>query len=205
MNDARFRWSNDPARSFELAESTARRALEIGEVASAHNLLSRLYTQQRRYREAIAEGERSVELEPGNAVNIMVLGTTFLYAGRAEDAVAMWKKGLRHMPYPFAVAHHYAGNVYYLTGRHDAAIVQYAKHLERQPHGPLARLSRQFLIAAYMAVGREAQARADAAKLREEQPDVSIASLTKDIKKFPFKDLSFLDRHTELLRKAGIE
>ena len=55
-----------------------------------------------------------------------------------------------------------------------------------------------------MAAGKEAQARAEAAKLREQQPNVSIASLTKDIKKFPFKDLSFLERHTELLRKAGL-
>ena len=46
--------------------------------------------------------------------------------------------------------------------------------------------------------------RAEAAKLREQQPDVSIASLTANIKSFPFKDLSFLERHTELLRKAGL-
>jgi tetratricopeptide (TPR) repeat protein len=135
---------------------------------------------------------------------MVVLGVTLMYAGRAEDALAMMKKSLRHMPYPFAPVHHYAGNVNYLTGRHDAAIVQYAKHLERQPHGSLSRLSRQYLIAAYMAVGREAKARAEVAKLREQQPDVSIASLTKNIKKIPFKDLSFLERHTELLRKAGL-
>ncbi len=56
-----------------------------------------------------------------------------------------------------------------------------------------------------MAVGQEAQARAEVTKLREQQSDVSVASLTKDIKKLPFKDLSFLERHTELLRKAGFE
>ncbi|MEE8435232.1 MAG: adenylate/guanylate cyclase domain-containing protein [bacterium] len=204
MNDARFRWSKDSARSFELAESTARRALEIGEVAAAHALLSRLYTYQRRYREAIAEGERARELEPGNGVGMAAFGVTLMYAGRAEDSAAMMTKALRHMPYPFAVFHHWAGTAYYLVGRHDAAIVQLSRHLERQPHGPLPRLSRQFLIAAYMTLGNEAKARAEVAKLREQQPGVSIASLTKDIKRVPFKDLSFLERHTELLRQAGL-
>ena len=73
-----------------------------------------------------------------------------------------------------------------------------------QGRDPSRLLRRQFLIAAYMAVGQEAQARAEVAKLRELQPDVSIRSLTKHIKSFPFKDFSFLDRFTELLRKAGL-
>jgi len=204
MNDARFRWSSDTARSFDLAESTARRALRIGEVPVAHRLLSRLYTYQRRYDEAIAEAERALELEPSNGLSMQSLGVTLMHAGRAEDAVAMMRKALRHMPYPLEILLHSAGIAFYLTARHDAAIVQFSKHLERQPHGPLPRLSRQFLIASYMEVGQEAKARAEVTELRENQPDVSIASLTKHIKSFPFKDLSFLQRHTELLRKAGL-
>ena len=72
MNDARFRWSSDPARSFELAESTARRALEIGENALAHLLLSRLYAYQRRYPQAIAEAERAGGLAPGSGTTRLV-------------------------------------------------------------------------------------------------------------------------------------
>ena len=54
------------------------------------------------------------------------------------------------------------------------------------------------------AVGGEAEARAEAGKLREQDPTVSIASLIDDIKGVPLKDLSFLERHSELLQKAGL-
>ncbi len=56
----------------------------------------------------------------------------------------------------------------------------------------------------YAAVRREAKARTEAGNLREQQPDFSIASLIDDIKEVPFKDLSYLEHHAQLLRKAGL-
>jgi len=53
-------------------------------------------------------------------------------------------------------------------------------------------------------VGREAEARAAAGKLREQDTTVSIESLIDALKRVPLKDLSFLERHSQLLRKAGL-
>ncbi len=56
----------------------------------------------------------------------------------------------------------------------------------------------------HAAVGRVAEARAGATSLREQQPNVSVASLIDDMKGVPFKDLSFLERHSQLLRAVGL-
>ena len=56
----------------------------------------------------------------------------------------------------------------------------------------------------HAAVGREAEARAEAGNLREQDPTISIESLIDAIKRVPLKDLSFLERHSELLQKAGL-
>ena len=56
----------------------------------------------------------------------------------------------------------------------------------------------------HAAVGREAEARAEAGNLREQDPTVSIESLIDDIKRVPLKDVSFLERHSQPLRKAGL-
>ena len=54
-----------------------------------------------------------------------------------------------------------------------------------------------------MELGQNEEARAEAKKLLEKHPDFSIKAVTNRIKNF-HKDLSFLDRHIELLREAGL-
>jgi hypothetical protein len=56
-----------------------------------------------------------------------------------------------------------------------------------------------------MELGREDEAKAELRKLLDIQPDFSIESHTKSIRRRPFKDYAFLDRQIELLRKAGLK
>jgi len=54
-----------------------------------------------------------------------------------------------------------------------------------------------------MELGQKEEARAEAKKLLEKHPDFSIKAFANRTKN-SHKDLSFLDRHIELLRKAGL-
>ena len=203
--DSMFAWVKDPAKSFKEAEELGNRALAIDDtVYLTHGLLSRIYTLKRQYEKAIAAGKRAVDVEPNNATGISVLAHTMIYDGRPEEGLVLIRKAMRLSPYPPPYFLETAGYANYLTGRFEAAIAEFKKFLERQEHGAMARILWQWLIASYMELGLEEEARVEARKLLEQHPDFSIKAYIKAIKRMPYKDLSFLDRQIELLRKAGL-
>ena len=55
-----------------------------------------------------------------------------------------------------------------------------------------------------MELGREVDARAEVGKLLEIHPEYPIETAIDTIDNYPYKELLFLDRLVELLRKAGL-
>ena len=145
-----------------------------------------------------------MEVEPTNATAVGALASTMIYVGRPEEGLGLIKKAMRLNPYP--PLYYFPTAVYasYLTGRYEAAIVEAKKFLTHQRHGPMAGILWQWAIAGFMELGREAEARDEVRKLREQHPDISIDAYVKAIRKLPFKDHAFVDRQIELLRKAGL-
>jgi len=126
-------------------------------------------------------------------------------AGKPEEALVQAKKAIRLSPYgPYTFSFHAtAGFANYFTRHYEASITECKKCLDLQQHGVRARDVWHCLIASYMELGQEEEARAEAKKLLEKHPNFSIKALVNRIRK-SYKDLSFLDRHIELLRKAGL-
>jgi TolB-like protein/cytochrome c-type biogenesis protein CcmH/NrfG len=203
--DVFFGWAKSPAESFRQAQELAERAVATKENDYlGHGLLSRIYAQKRNYEESIAAGKRAMEVEPSNSNAMAILGGTLNYAGRPAEALTLLKKAMRHTPYPPSYFYFRMGDANYLSGQYEAAITEYEKLLRRQQHGRLARSARQWLIASYMELGREEEARSEADKFMEQDPKICIEALIKETKRAPYKDYTFLDRQMELLRKVGI-
>jgi tetratricopeptide (TPR) repeat protein len=97
-----------------------------------------------------------------------------------------------------------AGVANYLAGRYEAAISEFQKRFERFPSSAQDHWTVPWLIASYMELGREKEARAEARKLLEKRPNFSLEDHIKRTKKAPFRDYAFLYRQIELLLKAGI-
>ncbi len=69
MMDVLLGWASNPAESLKQAEQLAKQGVAIKDTDYiSHGLLSRIYTRKRLYKQAIAEGERAVEVEPNNAM-----------------------------------------------------------------------------------------------------------------------------------------
>jgi adenylate cyclase len=203
--DARFGWVKDRTQSTKKAEELAKRALTIDDTDYlALILLGGIYAENRLYEQAISTKERAVKYNPNNAIAIGSLAVSMIYTGRTEEALVLMKKMNRISPYPWGPLIAYEGWANYLAGRYEAAITLQKKFLERQQHGTMARISRAWIIAGQMALGRMEEAQAEAEKCLEKHPDFSVEAYTKAIKRFPFKDYKFLDRQIELLRKAGL-
>jgi TolB-like protein/class 3 adenylate cyclase/Flp pilus assembly protein TadD len=200
-----FGWTKNRTQSINKAEELAKRALSVDEnVYLGHSLLSSIYTDKRLYKEAIAAAERGVEAEPSNATANLVLAYAMISAGRPEQGWVLMRKVMRLAPHP--PLYFYSAAVYanYLTGRYETTITPCKKFLKRQQHGPAALILWHWLIASYMELGREEEARAETQRLLEQHPNTSIEGYAIRIKRLSFKDFKFLDRQIEHLRKAGL-
>jgi adenylate cyclase len=202
--DAMYGWVKDRARSFKMAEELAHRAVTIDDnTYLGHALLASIYVTKRRFDHAIAEAERALEVEPANAMALYGLGARKVEAGNPGEGLVLLRKALRLAPYPPPYFMQWTGHANYLLGRYEAAITEYRKVIARQPQGYLGRISWGWLIASYMELGREKEARAEAKKLIEQNPNFSIKTQIT-IQKQRFKDQSIFERRIKLLRKAGL-
>jgi len=203
--DARFGWVKHPRQSIKQGEEWAERALAIDKSDYLANfLLSRIYTNKRQYQKAIHAIERAVESEPSNSIAIYGYAQAMIFAGKPEEGLVLIRKAMRLSPYPPPYYYFWAGCANYLTGRYEPSITLHKKYLELQKQGGYALLSRASIIASYMELGRMEEAQAEIEKCVEQHPDFSIEAYIKAMKRQPFRDYAFLDRETELLRKAGV-
>ena len=163
-----------------------------------HGLLSLFYATKREYEKSIAAGERAVALEPnGEAANLQY-AMSLSSGGRSEEAIPYLQKAIRLNPIGESANFLQLGNAYRITGRYEEAVSAYKKSLQRAPDNFLAHLG---LTATYSMMGREQEARAQAAEVLKRNPKFSVESFAK---KLTYKDQSVVDKYSDALRKAGL-
>jgi adenylate cyclase len=205
LNESRFWWIEDREGSLKQAEELAQQAIAIDENSTiGHNLLSRLYSHKGLHDEAIAEGQRTIAIEPSQASAYSSLAYTMFLAGRPEDGHDSIRMALRLSPYAPLWFINIETNINYLTGQYEAAVASGRKFLDRSQQGVLARDTRLFVIASYVELGRESEARIQAKKHLKLRPNFSIKDESEWRKDFVYKDKSWIDRYIETLRIAGL-
>jgi adenylate cyclase len=198
--DSLFLWSPDPRQSLEQALALGRKAAALDDsLPLAHGLLGFVYMRKKQHERAIAEEERAIALNPNFADGYVQLGTVLCNVGRAEEAVGFIKQGMRLNPYyPDWYAFN-LGNAYRLMGRTEEAITAHRDALIRNPNLLLAHLG---LAGIYSELGREEEARAEAAEVLRISPTFSLEGWRQFS---PQKDLAILERQLDTLRKAGLK
>ncbi len=191
-------WSKDPRESGRKAYEMANRALSLDEkLDSAHYVLGLIYANSCRYDEAVAEGERAVELNPNGAEALAFLGAFLNRSGRPEEAIPLFHKAMRLNPMPPVWYYSSLGTSYRLTEQYDKAIAEYEKGLKSQPDNAHCLLS---LAATYSLAGRQEDASRTAAEFRRLNPTASVEAWAKI-----FKDPAVQDRLINALRQAGLK
>ena len=153
---------------------------------------------QRRFEEAIAEGHKSVDLDPNIGENLVILAQTLMYAGNPEEAAALVQRAMRLSPFH---PDHYIGilaNCRRMLGRYEEAIELDTERLKRNPDN----FHSDFRLAAlYMELDREQEARNQAAIAVAKHPKISLQLIQFSE---PYQDEDYLDRYLDRLRKAGL-
>jgi adenylate cyclase len=189
-----------PRESAEKGIEMAQKVVAMDDsLRVGHGLLSLFYTVEREYEKSIAEGERAVALEPNGESANLQYGMSLNYGGRSEEAIPFLQKAIRLNPLGETGNFLQLGNAYRITGRYEEAVSAYKKSLQRAPDNFLAHLG---LTATYNMMGREQEARAQAAEVLRRNPKFSVESFAK---RSTHKDQSVIDKYTDALRKAGLK
>ena len=189
-----------PQESIDKGTELAQKALAMDDsLPAAHWLLSNFYTLKREHEKAIAEAERAVALDPGGAFVHLAYGMSLNYGGRSEEAIPVLQKAIRLNPLGETGYFLHLGHAYRVTGRFDEAVSAYKKSIQRSPDSLFAHLG---LAATYSMMGRDKEARAEAAEVLRLNPKFSVDSYAKRI---TFKDQSATDKFIDGLRKAGLK
>jgi adenylate cyclase len=194
-----LQWSLDP-QALEQALALAQRAIAVDDsLAQAHATLGAVYLWKKQYDPAIAEEERAIALDANFADAYRWLGFILDFAGRPEEAIGLVEKAMRLNPHypPFYL--YFLGEAYRSTGRYEEAIAAFKRALTRNPDLLPAHLN---LAVVYSELGREEEARAEAAEVLRINPKYSLEVLRQ---RFPYKDPAVVERMVAALRRAGLK
>ena len=189
-----------PQESIEKGMEMAQKALAMDDsTPRVHTFLALFYYLKREYDKAIAEAEWAVAIAPGSAYSYNCYGLILNFAGRPEEAIPVLQKAIRLNPVGDSLNFYHLGQAYRLTGRFEKAVSEYKKALQRGPDNLFAHLG---LTATYSIMGREQEARTQAAEVLRLNPKFSVDSYAKRIN---FKDQSIADKYIDALREAGLK
>jgi TolB-like protein/Tfp pilus assembly protein PilF len=186
---------------YQDAARLARRAAELDdEDPWAHLALGYLAFTERQTDETVREYRRALDLNPNFATAYGYLGWALVFDGQSEEAIRYFQQALRMSPHDPLKAFFYSGTcvAHYFARRYDEAI-EWGRNAIRERPGFTA--AQRILCASLAQAGRTEETRAAMARLREIQPNVSIAWIEQHVPYTPSAMPHFLDG----MRKAGLE
>ena len=131
--DHLYRWNSD-AQALERAMKMARKAVAVDDsLPLAHSLLSLAYAQQKQYKQALAEGERAIALDPNNAASYNAQAEVLSFSGRPEEALRSMEQAMRLNPHYPPMYLFEVGWASQYTGQYAKAIAALKTAVLRNP------------------------------------------------------------------------
>jgi TolB-like protein/DNA-binding winged helix-turn-helix (wHTH) protein/Flp pilus assembly protein TadD len=192
--------SHDP-KLLDQAYDAAQNGITLkSDYPLAHTALGTVYLWRKHYDNALAEFERAVKLDGNYVCGHMLLADGLGAVGRVEEAVQAGERALSLKALPLDDRCLYGvASAYALAGRLEEAAALSQRLLQQFPNFLESHLA---LAAIYSELGREAEARAEAAEVLRLNPNFSLEIHKQRV---PLKDPAMLERHIAALRKAGLK
>ena len=191
-------WAESPAAFLSRGEELALKALSLDDAdVRAHIVLSRIHIFHQRYKEAAAEIDRAIAINPNDAQGIGGRGDILMWLGQTDAAIETLELAQRIDPDLNTIDRFALSLAYYLRRRYEAAIEQAELNLRQNAN---ASFSRIVLAAAYAQQDRAEDSARVVDVIRRTDP-------TFDPKAFGTKFLNSvdLDHVRDGLRKAGLD
>ena len=165
----------------------------------AHSVLGTVYLYQKQYAQALSEAQRGIALDPNDAFGYVTLAFIMNNTRKRAEAIDLAEKAMRLDPRNHDRYLYIEGWSYTQMGRYEEAIPIFKRNLASNPNI----LGFQYLLVVdYIELGREPQARAEAAEILRISPNFSVDTL---VQKFPNQDETYKERVRTDLHKAGLK
>jgi adenylate cyclase len=192
--------TKSPRETIDKGIELAQKALAMDDsLAGLHGVLTGLYIAKKEYDKAIAEGERAVALNPGGTLALLNYANSLNFAGRPEESIPLYQKAIRLSPFGPSTLYRDYGLALRNAGHFEEAVSALKKATQLAPDDFIVHI---LLAVTYSMMGREKEARAEAAEVLRINPKFSVDSWAK---KTPYKDQSRRDEAINALRKAGLK
>jgi tetratricopeptide (TPR) repeat protein len=189
------------SRDYEYAARLAHRAIELDhEDPWAHLALGYLAFSKRQTDDSVREFMRALDLNPNFSTAYGYLGWALVFDGQSEEAIRYFQQALRMSPNDPLKAFFYSGNcvAHYYAHRYEEAI-EWGRRAIGERSGFAA--AQRILCASLAQAGRIAETQTAMARLREMQPNISIAWIEQHVPYTARAMPQFLDG----MRKAGLK
>ena len=203
LNQWTGQWSEDP-QNLVHALAAAQQGVALGDSSFwAHGTLSVVYLYQKKYTAALAAAERSLALNPNDALSHAYVGNVLNFMGRAQESVALMEQVscdtafMNSPPFCFSVLAH----AYALTLRHDESISALKQALSHKPDVAMRLGIHLGLAGSYATLGQTRQARAEIAQIMKINPHYSLAGLKQTL---PYQNTLYMYGVEASMRQAGL-
>ena len=192
--------TKNPQESLEKAIELTQKAIAVDEdFPDGHSYLGWFYSLKGEYDKAVTEGERAVVLNPSGAELYSRYGNILAASGRPDEAIPMLQKAIRLNPFAPSWCFLFLGQALRITGQFEEAVSALKKAIQLAPDDIRAHFD---LAATYIMMGREKEARAEAAEVLRINPKFSLDYWPWMLS---YKDQSQTDKYINALRKAGLK
>jgi adenylate cyclase len=195
--DAWNQWSVNPQADFEHSRALAQKALALDDSnADALSSLSYIDFNQGRSDQAVAEAEQAVAANPSYATGYATLSDALNASGKAEEALRAAERATRLDPAAEDFYAYGVGDALVEMGRYEDGITVLKRHLAAYPDNLVAHL---FMLIGCAELGRDGEARAEAAEVMRISPHFALASIAGS------KNILLHPNWISYWRKAGLK
>jgi adenylate cyclase len=152
------------------------------------------------FEKALTEAEKAVSLDSNDPDSHFAMGYALVSASRHREAVDSFKRAMRLDPFYQDTFGYKLGIAYFFMSQFDKAASLFERAFKSNPENSVPLW---YLAAIYGHLGREQEAKATLAKLRELNPNYSYSRYLMYF--FKFKDPADFNLLADGLRKAGME
>jgi adenylate cyclase len=131
--------------------------------------------------------------------NLIGYARSLTFGGEPEEAIPIFPKAIRLSPFAPNFIHYEFGGALWMAGRFEVAISANIKAIQLALDNISDHLH---LTITYSMMGREKEARAEAAEVLRINPEYSVDSFAENI---PYKDQVETDKVVQAMRKAGLK